>query len=409
VSQRLHHYPELVRIGRRALEHPGIAIRRSQALLSPSVLYIDRHRDISRSAILFSSARSGSTLLARVLCQGPRRLVFEPMRGDRVPTSKDIHRGQYVDPSETNSELATALDPILTGRVRSLWSDTYNRARLPTSRLIKEIRATNLTPWIARAYPDVPLIFLLRHPIATANSAFDLGWTDVLARLLLESALLTGPIRPWRQYLERAAVEDSGSLVAMVVWWCLEHLAPLTMLRQGEAHVIFYEDLLRYPIREFDRMSRYLEARNPAVWAGWQPTEGGLGWSVANKLSRLPRTVAHSGRAYVRLAAASRTNGATCVSDGTERRGPRSSVRRRSAPPLLCRQGPPRVRCPGAKGGALAAASEVTRRARNGLIADRSRRPLDGTRSTAGGESARYYDDVRVIPSAGSEGARLTT
>jgi hypothetical protein len=261
-------FPQLVHMTRRSIQDPTMALQGARLLVSPAVFYLDRHSDAARAVTILSSARSGSTILAEVLVQaGPFRLIFEPLRGDRVAASRLIRWGHYVDPQIGDPLVAAVLDRVVTGRIRGLWCDRYNASRLPQGRVIKEIRATNLAPLIAKRYPQMPLIYLLRHPLATAVSASDLGWDDRLDEFLGQESLMSGPLAAWRDIIERAAttVQRNGQC-AMVLRWCLENLVPLTALRSGDAHVVFYENLVCRPDQELHRLWGYLRNRCPEIW-----------------------------------------------------------------------------------------------------------------------------------------------
>jgi hypothetical protein len=122
------------RVGR-AVREPGRAagyVQRPVAqAMSPRALYLDPHHDLRRSVFVAGSRRSGSTLLAEVLTAGNRlRLMFEPMRRDRVPLSRNVPEGVFVPPDDDAAALAHVVTRVLTGRLRSSWADRYNTCRL---------------------------------------------------------------------------------------------------------------------------------------------------------------------------------------------------------------------------------------------------------------------------------------
>ena len=69
--------------------------------------------------------------------------------------------------------------------------DQGNTSRLPRGRVVKDCYGTNLAPYVATHFPEVPLIFLLRHPLATAYSIVSLGWLDDLEVILDQRELIT--------------------------------------------------------------------------------------------------------------------------------------------------------------------------------------------------------------------------
>jgi hypothetical protein len=217
--------------------------------------------------MLVSSGRSGSTWLSEVLVEAfSCRMIFEPLRRDRVPLSADVHWGPYAEPGRADPELARVMERIVTGRIRSQWTDQFNRYRLPRRRLVKEIRVTTLLPWMSARYPEMPIIYLLRHPVASAWSASELGWDSYFSEFEHQRALMEGPLSPWRDVIARHAV-DPDLFHRHVLRWCMENVVPIGQLSPGSVHVVFYEDLVEDPEGELRRLARYLGGFAGGVWA----------------------------------------------------------------------------------------------------------------------------------------------
>jgi hypothetical protein len=251
------------RRARHALTEPSWALRR---LVSP-LSYIDRHRPSDPTVMVLSTARSGSTLLAETLVRDmPLRLIFEPLKRNRA-----VPWGVYVAPDGDDPAVTTTMDRAVTGRVRSIWTDKHNHSHWPSGRVIKEIRGTNLAPWMVKHYPEVPLIYLIRNPIATAMSYSALGWDNHLGDFLGQESLLGGPLHQWRRLIEQSAAQDNHAPKAEVLRWCMENVVPITMLRHQDAHVVFFEDLVQKPEEELSRLATFLRARQPQVWDDWRP------------------------------------------------------------------------------------------------------------------------------------------
>jgi len=234
---------------------------------SPQVSFIERDRDPRHALFLAGSARSGSTWLAEIIAEALHgRLIFEPLRRDEATAAHTVGFGRYADPDGAEPDIDAALSWALTGRVRSRWSDQYNTVRFPKRRVIKEIRANNLLPWLARHYPQTPIVYLLRHPFPSASSLVDLGWPTRLGQLLAQDRFVAGPLAPFRETIDD--VVGAGSpFVEFVLRWCLENIVPTTMLAPHQAHVVFYEQLVERPDEEIARLARYLRRFGPGTWA----------------------------------------------------------------------------------------------------------------------------------------------
>ncbi len=257
---------------RRCVEEPRLFARGVKALTTPRVAYLDLLGAPWRSVIIFSSQRSGSTLLGEVLVRHDRqRFMFEPFWRVAVGPSRNIARGRYVSPGTDEPELDRVLKRVLSGRVRNLHVDRFNTCRLVRGRVIKDVYGTNLSPYLAAHFPEVPLIFLLRHPVAAAHSAVSLGWEDNLEAILGQRDLLTEHFPAQAPLIDSVVASERHTVVAFVLRWCLENYLPVQMLRRSETHVIFYEDLVRSGGVELDRLASFLRRRSPVLWSGWTP------------------------------------------------------------------------------------------------------------------------------------------
>lgn len=256
------------------------ALRRGRRLAGPTVAFLDLNHDPKRTILLAGSARSGSTWLSEVLVDQLRcRFVFEPLRRDRVALARAVRFGQYAAPDREDPELARVVGRVLTGRVRSRWSDEYNSVRLARRRMVKEIRINNLLPWLVRRYPDTPVVYLLRHPVPSARSLAQLGWPDRLPDFFGQPELMAGPLAPMAATARHWAAEGDA-FRRFVLRWCLENWVPLHRLGPVEAHVVFYEDLVADSARELERLGRYL---------GRFPSFAGTRWTPATLATALDR------------------------------------------------------------------------------------------------------------------------
>jgi hypothetical protein len=253
-------------VGRRVRSLRRRLARRWRIARSPRASYVDLHRDYRRTLLLVSSIRSGSTWLSDILEESLRcRMIFEPLRRDKVALAQGVPWGRYADPDETDPELDEVLHRILTGRVRSRWSDKFNRYRLPQRRLVKEVRATNLLPRIAAHFPDMPVVYLLRHPVPTAWSAVELQWKPYLKEFLDQAPLLAGPLAPFGDAIVEQSAHGSP-FQKHILRWCLENYIPVNGLAPESAHVVFYENVVEDPEGELSRLGRYLDGFSHGGW-----------------------------------------------------------------------------------------------------------------------------------------------
>jgi hypothetical protein len=234
-------------------------------------LFVERNHDIDNTLLLMGSGRSGSTWLSEVLVEAfSCRLIFEPLRRDRVRLSRGVAWGSYADPGDDDPELRRVMGRILTGRIRNPLVDSLNTHRFPRRRLVKEIRATNLLPWIHAQFPEVPVIYLLRHPVAASWSATQLEWKPFFGEFLGQDRLMEGPLAPFADVITRHRA-DADLFHRHVLRWCMENSVPIGQLAPGSVHVVFYEDLVEDPYGELRRLAEYLRRFGRGRW-NFDPT-----------------------------------------------------------------------------------------------------------------------------------------
>jgi hypothetical protein len=230
-----------------------------------ALCYVDLNDDYRRSILISSSGRSGSTWLADMVnYRNEYRLVFEPFRRDLSKIAAGIPYGLYLQPGRESDAEARVVEAILRGRVRNTWSNWHNRRRIARRRIIKEIRATNLMPWIRERFPGLPIVYLLRHPVSVAQSWTRLGWPDFLDEFTRQE-LLMDRLAPFRPVIDDV-VRAGNPFERHLLRWCLENVIPLRDLSPGDAHVVFYEHLVADPEQELRELFGYLGKEfEPAV------------------------------------------------------------------------------------------------------------------------------------------------
>ena len=219
-------------------------------------LHLDLGSDPGNSVFLAGSGRSGTTWLSEVINHDNEyRYVFEPFYPDKVAVCKNFRRKQYLRPEDQREEFLGPARAILSGRVRSLWTDRFNRKLLVRRRLIKDIRTNLLLGWIRPNFLETPLVFLLRHPCAVTNSRLALGWKDVLDDTLKQTNLIEDFLAPFETEIRNA----EGAFERSIFLWCIENYVPLKQLNKEDLLLVFYEDLCTNPEYEVRRLFSFLD------------------------------------------------------------------------------------------------------------------------------------------------------
>ncbi len=227
--------------------------------------YLDLDPSLSATTVLAGSGRSGTTWLGEILDRHhDHRVIFEPLRASRVPAVAHFAHGQYLRPDEEDSRWVEPVERILRGRLRNRWADHQNHVYLARRRLVKEIRANNLLKWLKTRFPEVKVVWLVRHPCAVAASARALGWRHHLDDLLAQPDLVADHLRP----LMPAIAAARTPMEQYVAQWCIETVVPFRTLAPADVCLVFYEELCRDPAREAARVLASVGQEADAALAG---------------------------------------------------------------------------------------------------------------------------------------------
>jgi hypothetical protein len=220
-------------------------------------LYRDRGGDHRHTAYLAGTGRSGTSWISEVInSDNGFRIIHEPLRPDRLRVTSVFRPRHYLRPDDRDPRYTTAMAAIVDGRIRSVWTDKYNRKLLPKRRLVREVRGNLLVPWIHRRFPEMPMVLLLRHPCAVVTSQlkWEGEWPIFLERFLSEGDLVEDLLGPLVDKISAAETEFDKHMFA----WCIENVVPLRLLDPGEIHVAFYERFCVDPASELDRLLSFL-------------------------------------------------------------------------------------------------------------------------------------------------------
>ena len=111
---------------------------------------------------------------------------------------------QYLRYNDHHSKFLKPATAILSGKIRHEWIDKFNRRIFSRRRLIKDIRAQLFLKWIKYNFPEIPILLLLRHPCAVANSRLKLGWGATLNDFLVQEALMDDFLNPFKKEIQSA-------------------------------------------------------------------------------------------------------------------------------------------------------------------------------------------------------------
>ncbi|CAA9419318.1 MAG: hypothetical protein AVDCRST_MAG01-01-2145, partial [uncultured Rubrobacteraceae bacterium] len=156
-------------------------------------------------------------------------------------------------PGDRRGEFLEPVREAVTGRLRSGWADRGG-AIVARRRLVKDIRANLLLGWLAKNFPGMPIVLLMRHPCAVVSSRLALGWRDNLDETIAQGDLVEDHLLPVEGHIRAARDPFERHLFL----WCIDNYVPLKQFRPGAIHLCFYEDLVRNPEQELRRLFTFI-------------------------------------------------------------------------------------------------------------------------------------------------------
>ena len=170
-------------------------------------------------------------------------MIFEPFWAQNVPLCESFARRQYLRPGSQDQRFAVPADKIVRGAIRNPWADRFTPRGIYRARLIKDIRVNLFLYWLHHRYPAMPIVFLMRHPLAVVSSQRTMGWQLKCADLYEQIHLVEDFLEPFRGVVQ----ECRDDFDRMIVLWCIENYVPLKQFSQDQLHLVFFEELVRDP------------------------------------------------------------------------------------------------------------------------------------------------------------------
>jgi hypothetical protein len=214
-----------------------------------SRMYLNPDIDTKKNIFVAGTARSGTTWLGDVIAsQMPCRIMFEPFNPDLVPEYSDFNYFQYIHPDSENPDFYTFAQKIFTGKIRNRWIDHQNERIFSEYRLIKEIRANLVLKWLYDHFPEISMIFLIRHPCAVVASRMELGWAteNDIRPFTSQPDLIQDHLGPYMDLIKTVkTIEEKHAII-----WSVSNLVPLRQFRPNELKIVYYENLCVQPQTE---------------------------------------------------------------------------------------------------------------------------------------------------------------
>ena len=203
-----------------------------------SHFYFNPKPEVGRSILVAGTARSGTTWLADLIAsQIPSRILFEPFHPDLVSEYRRFQYFQYMRPGTEAPEFYAFAQKVFTGEIRNRWIDRQNERIISKVRLVKEIRANLALKWLHDHFPEVPIIFIMRHPCAVVLSRLELGWaTDHdIQPFLSQPQFVEDYLSPYLDLICNAVNSEEKHAVI----WSISNMVPLRQFSSDQWKVVY--------------------------------------------------------------------------------------------------------------------------------------------------------------------------
>ena len=223
-------------------------------MLSPPKYFYDT-KNINNTIIVAGVGRSGTTLLAQAINYNNEfRFMFEPFNKYKVKTLREMNYRLYIPHLNNDEKLKEKYYKILSGNLRNSWVDQYNKKLFCNKRIIKEIRINQSLKWVKLNFPEIPIVYIVRHPCAVTLSKLRLDWDDHLFEYISQIELVNDYIKPYINVINSAKTAYERHLIM----WCIENLIVLNSFKEEEILIIFYEHLITQPVKSMKKIYKYL-------------------------------------------------------------------------------------------------------------------------------------------------------
>ena len=254
IRNLLNHFPRL----KRFLKYV-INVFASTSKINPikrsGTNWIDTH-NINNTILFVGSPRSGTTWISNLLNHDNYfRYIFEPFREEIVEMAAIGQQPYVILPENTNQSIINAMTVILSGRLKQIpWINKYNRRKIASRRLIKGIRAHFFLKWLKDNFPEVKIVYLMRHPVPASLSKvnWESGW-NTSENYLLSAPLYQRYLLPHQEIIRSAQTRFEIHIVT----WCIQNYVALKEMKNDDLLIVYYEDFCMYPEKAMKEMTNY--------------------------------------------------------------------------------------------------------------------------------------------------------
>jgi hypothetical protein len=186
--------------------------------LSPLSARVHAGYDLADSVTIVASKRTGSTWVQELMSGGSGVCpIFEPLEGDVL--ARRLSRGpeDVIAPDEVVPDLEAFLARAMAGAHVTRWAmrlASVPRLLRADRFVVKHVQLCRATGWLERAFPETPMVLVVRHPCAVVQSMLTVRWSGSSAAEILAKR----PEPATRRAVEILDGRDSPAEVFAALW-----------------------------------------------------------------------------------------------------------------------------------------------------------------------------------------------
>ncbi len=221
--------------------------------------YFEWRTHPSRSVIVAGVGRSGTTWLGDVVSRMINaRVIFEPCLTDKngnflIDRQGSVNlQNKYEMPlplwkNACFEEHKPVIAHMLFGSIQGGWIDQDVQSGIYSRRVIKMIRANFFVGHLARVWPELKIVYVVRLPHKVVESMLNQeqrGWNFDWP--VHEIRNLATACKDWRHLVNFCNWDQENLVDRLAFRWCVETKIALQQLdNQPNAMIVRYEDLVR--------------------------------------------------------------------------------------------------------------------------------------------------------------------
>jgi len=189
--------------------------------------------------------------------------MFEPFHPTQVPALDFLIEHRYIRPHMLDKKTKEIAAAIFDGTFTDNWVDSQARSFVHSGLLIKDIAANLFCFAMAREFPHIKPVLLIRNPFAVALSKFKTkiwNWPSEPLDLLQQKDLLKDYLLPHEDIIKKTSAKNNYVLNLILLWSIINYI-PLRQFKPEDVHVCFYEDIYTAPSREIARIMHFAQRK----------------------------------------------------------------------------------------------------------------------------------------------------